>query len=412
MATTVTPQFIQVSNYFNAVDLRDAANKPAWEGVREGIAQYSHLLTTAGSGGNLSVDVSAGVCYVRGDSQIDQGLYRCEFDTDNNLPLSTADATHPRVDRIVVTVRDSTYDASGYYEAKLQVRTGTPTSGATLANLTGAQALTDSEILIADVLVNAGATAPSSINTKTRSLCNNSSLFLPSSATVTVRANTFSLEPSRQAMIGAGSSLVEYAPFLNKYGELEAPLFRDPSSASERFVAVGSGTTEYTSFYPVLASETIEAVDTIAYVYDTAVATFGWEFAIFDKFGQRLASTTYFEDSSGSVTYKELALSASFDVVAGELYYIGCRMYSNLGGITIIRTPTLYGNQGNDGTNAYVCYRRGEVWARATTDTTRSSVWSSVDGLSDLDTAYNEIAIYSTGATYKVAPTFAITYGK
>jgi len=61
MATTITPQFIQVNSFFNAVDLRVASNKPAWEGTREGVAQYSHLLTEAGSGGNLSVDVSAGI---------------------------------------------------------------------------------------------------------------------------------------------------------------------------------------------------------------------------------------------------------------------------------------------------------------------------------------------------------------
>jgi hypothetical protein len=68
-----------------------------------------------------------------------------------NLFLAVADATNPRIDRIVLT-----WGTDG--RAAFSVKTGVPTTGATLDNLLGAAAIdTDVETRWADVLVDAGA---------------------------------------------------------------------------------------------------------------------------------------------------------------------------------------------------------------------------------------------------------------
>lgn len=65
----------------------------------------------------------------------------------------TADPTNPRIDRVILTpVIDSTTPTPS-------VLPGTPTGGATLDNLTGAQVVPVGSLLLADVLVAAGATS-------------------------------------------------------------------------------------------------------------------------------------------------------------------------------------------------------------------------------------------------------------
>jgi len=388
MATTITPQFIQVNSFFNAVDLRVASNKPAWEGTREGVAQYSHLLTEAGSGGNLSVDVSAGVCYVRGDSQIDQGLYRCEFETDNNLVLSTADATHPRVDRIVVTVRDNTYDASGYYEAKLQVRTGTPTAGATLTNLTGAQALTDSALLLADVLVSAGATAPSSISTAVRSLLgyglrpptnqSNSFTYLPNLADGL--GDNFNVLSTRNELIDNATSLTEFSA-LQSVDHLSDHTDIDENSTDFPH-ALAAGDNELCCLYPVVASATIEAADTVTYATFAAAGAaiiHYLEFAVFSSAGDKLAHSAFTLLDSVNLEVVEAALSTPIDVVAGEIYWVAGRSAINK------LTP---GTLGFYGTSVYdpANYRRGRCYdfSIATNASSELDTVTSVRGLGAL----------------------------
>jgi hypothetical protein len=120
-------------------------------------------------GANMSVDVNPGSAYVgitnggkrrtRLPAQSNSGIPGTPNAADNWLTTFTAaDATNPRVDRVVLTVRDSSIDGSGAYNSALRVIAGTPTSGATLSNLNGAAAVPANSILLANVLVPNSAT--------------------------------------------------------------------------------------------------------------------------------------------------------------------------------------------------------------------------------------------------------------
>jgi hypothetical protein len=58
-----------------------------------------------------------------------------------NEAITTANATNPRIDQVVLEIKDTTHDASGSNLAQTRVVTGTATGGATLDNRTGAAAL-------------------------------------------------------------------------------------------------------------------------------------------------------------------------------------------------------------------------------------------------------------------------------
>ncbi len=112
----------------------------------------------------MMVAIAAGSAYVPGLNVTNQGLYRVLKSSLQNLTIGTADATKPRIDQIVIRVFDHEMDASNKWEARVQVIPGTATTGATLDNRTGAANLTTltegskSVLLLADVLVPAGAT--------------------------------------------------------------------------------------------------------------------------------------------------------------------------------------------------------------------------------------------------------------
>jgi hypothetical protein len=145
---------------FTGADLRHAYSGPLGEGV-EGAAD---LLVSAGAAAN-AVDVAAGVGWVRGDGLSDLGLYRCRSDATKNSAafeaggLAAPDSTNPRIDQIIARVFDNDVDSEGSHKWRLAVLKGTATGGATLDNRTGAAALPNSAMLLADVLVVAGAPA-------------------------------------------------------------------------------------------------------------------------------------------------------------------------------------------------------------------------------------------------------------
>ena len=126
------------------------------EGV-SGLPDYR--VTQKASGANMSVDVAAGVGWVRGDTATRQGLYHVVNDATVNVVVTTADATDPRIDQVVLRIYDDSYDGSGSFTAALEVLAGTPTASADLDNRSGVATLPDSAMLLADVLVGAGVTS-------------------------------------------------------------------------------------------------------------------------------------------------------------------------------------------------------------------------------------------------------------
>lgn len=156
MALQTYPEFLQARTY-SAAQMRQLL---ASLGLQEGVLAPGDLkVTQRGAGANMSVDVAAGVAFVQGDDVANQGLYRVMNDGVVNVTIGAAHASLPRLDQVVARV----YDASvaGVSDVPtIEVVTGTAASGATLDNRTGAAALPNGAVRLADVLV---AAADSSI---------------------------------------------------------------------------------------------------------------------------------------------------------------------------------------------------------------------------------------------------------
>jgi hypothetical protein len=145
---------------------------------RQGIATLADCaVSQRAAGANMSVDVASGNPFVYLDSPYG-GLRFVHVDVSNSgTPGSAgadwlatflpADGSNPRVDRVVLTVRDHNVDLGGNYDARFRVVAGTPTVGATLANLTGAAAMPTNSLLLANVLIPAGATSITTANIDT-----------------------------------------------------------------------------------------------------------------------------------------------------------------------------------------------------------------------------------------------------
>jgi hypothetical protein len=153
---------------YDAIDARRWTSGPS---LGEGVTTYgSFRVSQRAAGANLSVDINMDdFAYVRGDAVTLQGLYQISPHASTiNETISTADATNPRIDRVILEIKDTQHDASGSSLAQTRVVTGTPTGGATLDNLTGAGAVPSSALLLADVLVAATDTAISNAEIRDR----------------------------------------------------------------------------------------------------------------------------------------------------------------------------------------------------------------------------------------------------
>jgi hypothetical protein len=139
---------------------------------------HSYEVTQRSAGVNLSVDIAAttadalgtGVAaYIQGDTVSAQGLYSVPpHNAVINETISAANASNPRIDRVILEIQDNTHDASGANLIRTRVVTGTATAGATLDNLSNAAAVPSSALLLADVLVPANATSINNSNIRDR----------------------------------------------------------------------------------------------------------------------------------------------------------------------------------------------------------------------------------------------------
>ena len=155
---------MEKSGFFNSSDgdrVYDATDFAAYFGnlVSNGVfyASATNLQTTPGNG--LAVSVAAGSAWING--------YRYENTDDLNLPLTTANGSNPRIDRIVVRLSQVSRSI------QLAVVDGTPAATPSAPALTRTSDVY--ELGIADVLIPAAATSIATNNiTDTRlntSLC-------------------------------------------------------------------------------------------------------------------------------------------------------------------------------------------------------------------------------------------------
>lgn len=152
---------------YGAIDLR----RTDTIGLAEAPMSLScYTVGQRGAGANMSVDIAANVspgCIVQGDTVTPQGRYVvAPHSAVINEVIAAADPTNPRIDSVVLEVKDTTYDASGLNQAQTRVITGTPTAAATTENPLGVAALPNTAILLAYVLVGAGVSSITTANCK------------------------------------------------------------------------------------------------------------------------------------------------------------------------------------------------------------------------------------------------------
>src|SRR3954465_3615681 len=111
------------------------------QGVQEGVVGATGLkVAQRGAGANQSVDVGAGFAWVQIDTGTRNGMGHVTNDATANVDLTAANGTNPRIDQIILRWNDSSIPTGSGNVPTLEVLTGTATSGATLANRTGAAA--------------------------------------------------------------------------------------------------------------------------------------------------------------------------------------------------------------------------------------------------------------------------------
>lgn len=122
-----------------------------------GIIGSSSLAVTQNSPAGMSVRVATGWAAIVGTTQANMGTYTVFNDATSTLTVTTADPTNPRIDRVVVTVRDAYYSGA-FNDVIYQVLAGTP------AGSPVAPAIPDNSISLATIAVGAAVTQINTAN--------------------------------------------------------------------------------------------------------------------------------------------------------------------------------------------------------------------------------------------------------
>jgi hypothetical protein len=134
--TIHNPLYLEKKGYTAREDRLLIGDIFANEGVFSTATDLIPALTTG-----LGASISAGSCYIQGDTNLNQGKYR--FFSDAATPLIfVAPSSLPRIDMVVARVYDSDEVGPGPDSGAIEIVQGTPSSGANLTNLNGAPALT------------------------------------------------------------------------------------------------------------------------------------------------------------------------------------------------------------------------------------------------------------------------------
>lgn len=128
-------------------------------GPASGIVTPGDLTVAQQATPNMSVSVGVGEAWVLGGNS-NQGFYYGRNGAPVTLPIAASNPSNPRIDQIIVQVLDPVYAGGTTRSLGLPPPlTGTPTSGASLANLVGLATVPASSLVIAYVYVAAAATS-------------------------------------------------------------------------------------------------------------------------------------------------------------------------------------------------------------------------------------------------------------
>lgn len=190
MGTTnlaTAPAALQAGNY-SALELRRMVTALFNEGV-VGLGS-DFAVSQRAAGANMSVDVAAGEAYVKGDSIAAQGLYYQRSAGTVNVPVTASDASNPRIDRVVLEIKDDIHDLGGLNVGRIRTIDGTPTAVATLNNLNGAGAVPSTCLLLANVLVPAASSSVTTANIRDARVRTTKSTRIANTATQSIANST------------------------------------------------------------------------------------------------------------------------------------------------------------------------------------------------------------------------------
>jgi hypothetical protein len=148
MTLVTPPSWLQAGTYPAESDRLNAQALYA----TTGIIGSGSLAVTQNSPAGMSVRVASGWAAIVGTTQANMGTYTTYNDALAVLTITTANPTNPRIDRIVVTVRDSYYSGA-FNDVIFQVLAGTPAGSPT------APAVPANSISLATILVGAAVTS-------------------------------------------------------------------------------------------------------------------------------------------------------------------------------------------------------------------------------------------------------------
>ena len=135
----ITPPFVQQGGSHPAATFRQmlmgstgsptgsfaGGVQPTTGGGGHGIWSTTDLVATQNGTPNMSVNVAAGGCFVRGTEAAAQGVYAAFNDATLNVVIAASDPTNPRRDLLVMRVRDAFYSGAST-DVALAIVTGTP----------------------------------------------------------------------------------------------------------------------------------------------------------------------------------------------------------------------------------------------------------------------------------------------
>lgn len=153
MALVTPPSWLQAGSYPAESDRLNAQALYA----TTGIIGSASMAVTPNSPAGMSVLVATGWAAVVGTTQPNMGVYTAFNDATVTLTVTTANPTNPRIDRVVMTVRDAYYSGA-FNDVIYQVIAGTPAGSPT------APATPANSISLATIAVGAGVTSITAAN--------------------------------------------------------------------------------------------------------------------------------------------------------------------------------------------------------------------------------------------------------
>lgn len=243
------------------------------------------------------------------------GVYRYEYNGAQLLvTIGTADLTNPRIDRICATAPASVDSIV----PQIVVLAGTATAGATLDNLTGAQAVPTGYELLADVVVGSGVTSIVTANIRDRrrvgGIMGSSGILPPPAPTVgTGRDEVIFLPSDDLPQLSVSLTPTTHDNFQGAY---LATLSRRIVGATRLRFRYAQGTTPATSNYNV---------------------------AILDTSGRLIVAVGATAFTGGASTIQEIALTIAATTFEAGAFLV----WMGVAALTASSAVSFYGIQGN-----------------------------------------------------------------